>query len=88
MSNGNIALNSAAVRCKQHANKLILVGALGTFVLFFSAFDAAAETKIIFGAYSSDKPSAMVAQVQPTLNAISKKIAEMYGEKVTFRMQV
>ncbi len=88
MSNGNVALNSAAVRRKQHANKLALVGALGTFVLFFSAFDAAAETKIIFGAYSSDKPSAMVAQVQPTLIAISKKIAEIYGEKVTFRMQV
>ena len=49
---------------------------------------AAAEHEVVFGAYSSDKPSAMVAQVSPTLRALSKKILEMHGEKVTFRMQI
>ncbi len=88
MSNGNTALISAAVHRTKNAKKLTLVGALCAFVLSFGAFGAAAETKIVFGAYSSDKPSAMIAQVQPTLKAISKKIAEMYGVKVTFRMQI
>lgn len=79
---------SAAVRRMQRAKKPILVAALSTFVLSFSALDAAAETKIVFGAYSSDRPSALVAQIRPTLSAISKKIADMYGEKVTFHMQI
>ncbi|MCZ6495260.1 MAG: hypothetical protein O6924_03685 [Alphaproteobacteria bacterium] len=52
MSNGDAALNPSAVRRTQPGKIFTLVGALGTFVLFFSAFDAAAETKIIFGAYA------------------------------------
>ncbi len=79
---------SNALRRMRHANKVVRVGAICGLVLSFGAFDAAAETKIVFGAYSSDKPSAMIAQVQPTLDAISKNIAEIYGVKVTFRMQV
>jgi phosphonate transport system substrate-binding protein len=88
MSNGNAALIPAAVRRLRHAIKATFVGAACTLVLSFGAFEAAAETKVIFGAYSSDKPSAMITQVHPTLAAISKKIAEMYGDKVTFRMQI
>ncbi len=88
MSNGNAALKSGAVRRAKIIKKAMRLGALCTFILAFTVADAVAETKIVFGAYSSDKPSAMIAQVHPTLNAISKKIEEMFGEKVTFRMQI
>ena len=88
MSNGNAALIFTAGRRMKHAKKSMLVGVLSTFVLSFIAFNAAAETNLVFGAYSSDRPSEMVAQIQPTLNAISKKMVEMYGEKVTFHMQI
>jgi len=88
MNYGNAALISAAVRRVRQAKNAMRVGATCALVLAFGAVDAAAETKVIFGAYSSDKPSAMIAQVHPALAAISKKIAEMYGEKVTFRMQI
>lgn len=81
-------MKSAAVRRMQHVKNTIRVGTICALALTFGAFDASAETKVVFGAYSSDKPSAMIAQVHPTLAAISKKIAEMYGEKVTFRMQI
>ncbi len=88
MNNGGTALNSVALWHIQHARKSILVGVLSTLFLSFSAFDAAAEYKIVFGAYSSDRPSAMVAQIHPTLDAISKKMGELYGEKVTFNMRI
>jgi len=88
VSNGGAAMVFNALRCMRHANKVVRVGAICGLVLSFGAFDAAAETKIVFGAYSSDRPSAMVAQISPTLEALSKKIAEMYGVKVTFRMQI
>ena len=88
MNNGGGARVSNALRRMQHAKKAMRVGATCALVLSFSALDAAAEIKIVFGAYSSDRPSAMVTQVLPTLNAISKKIAEMYGAKVTFHMQI
>jgi phosphonate transport system substrate-binding protein len=87
MRYGNAAPISAADRRIKHAKKLTLVGILSTFVLSFISFDAAAETKIVFGAYSSDRPSEMVAQIHPTLDAISKKMSEMHDEKVTFHMQ-
>ncbi|MDX1482932.1 MAG: PhnD/SsuA/transferrin family substrate-binding protein [Alphaproteobacteria bacterium] len=88
MGNGNAALTSAVARRMRRAKYSAVTAVLGVSVLAFSAFGAAAETKIVFGAYSSDKPSAMIAQVHPTLDAIAKKMMEMYGEKVSFRMQI
>ena len=49
---------------------------------------AQAQISLVFGAYSSDKPSAMVAQVRPSLNIIAKKAGEIYGVEIEFRMQI
>ena len=49
---------------------------------------AQAELEVVFGTYSSDKPSAMVTQLRPTLNEVARKMSAMLGEEVVIRMQV
>ena len=49
---------------------------------------AAADISLVFGTYTSDKPSAMVAQIRPSLNLVSKTLARILGTKVKIRMQV
>lgn len=49
---------------------------------------AQAEVSLVFGAYASDKPSAMVSQIRPSLNIISRTASEIYGEEIVIRMQV
>ena len=50
--------------------------------------DAVAQVSLEFGVYASDKPSAMVTQLRPALNLISKATAEILGEEVKIRLQV
>lgn len=49
---------------------------------------ASAKVSVVFGTYSSDKPSAMVAQLRPTLDGIAKRMSEITGEEVEVRLQV
>ncbi len=57
----------------------VLVGAGGR---------AQAKLSLTFGAYTSDKPSAMVAQIRPSLNELAKDMGTILGEEVEIGMQV
>lgn len=55
-----------------------------------AALPAAAQAKvsITFGVYTSDKPSAMVQQLRPTLNLVERSIADALGEPVEIKLKV
>lgn len=65
---------------------------LGVFLALIAAqlppADAVARVSLVFGVYSSDKPSAMVTQLRPALNLISKLAGDILGEEVEIRLQV
>ncbi len=56
--------------------------------LLLGAVPAQAKLALSFGAYSSDKPSAMVAQIRPSLDVIAKEMSAILGEPVAITMQV
>lgn len=70
----------------KRVTKLICVLLLFPILLWSSA--AYAEVSLVFGVYTSDKPSAMVRQFRPSLNVIAKRAGEILGEDVKIRMQV
>lgn len=47
-----------------------------------------AKTQLTFGVYSSDKPSAMVQQLRPTLDRIERSLAANLGEEVEIKLAV
>lgn len=47
-----------------------------------------ADIKLNFGVYTADKPTAVVKQFRPVLNALSVKMTEILNEKVTIKIQV
>ncbi len=47
-----------------------------------------AKVTLVFGTYSADKPSAMVAQLRPSLNEIAQSMTSSLDEEVNIRMQV
>ncbi len=47
-----------------------------------------AKVSLVFGTYSSDKPSAMVAQLRPSLDNIAQSMEEILGEEVEISMKV
>lgn len=47
-----------------------------------------AKVSLVFGTYSSDKPSAMVAQLRPSLDDIARSMEEILGEEVEISMKV
>ncbi len=49
---------------------------------------ASAKVSVVFGTYSADKPSAMVAQLRPSLDGIAKRMSEIKGEEVEVHLQV
>lgn len=53
-----------------------------------SAVPANAEFTLAFGVYASDKPSAMVRQFRPILNALETSLTKLAGEPVRVRMQI
>ncbi len=54
------------------------------------ALPAKSQAKVLltFGVYTSDKPSAMVQQLRPTLNLMEQSIAADLGESVEIKLQV
>lgn len=52
------------------------------------ASSAQADVSLNFGLYTSDKPTAMIQQFRPILNALSKKMTTILGEKVKIKTQV
>ena len=65
----------------------LLVGALALSALAWSSA-ASAKVSLVFGTYSSDKPSAMVAQLRPSLDDISRTMETILGEEVEISMKV
>jgi len=61
----------------------MLAAASGT-----SVHDARAETVITFGVYASDKPSAMVAQIRPTLDVVERNLADILKDTVRIKLEV
>jgi ABC-type phosphate/phosphonate transport system substrate-binding protein len=49
---------------------------------------AHAALSLTFGVYTSDKPTAMVLQLRPTLNVLEKSLGKILGEPVKIRMRV
>jgi phosphonate transport system substrate-binding protein len=56
--------------------------------LVFVSSPAWAELNLVFGTYPSDKPSAMVQQLRPTLNLLEQSVGETLGDKVNIRLEV
>jgi len=58
--------------------------------LFGATWSSASWAKmtLVFGTYSSDKPSAMVAQLRPSLDDIAQSMTEILGEEVEISMKV
>lgn len=56
--------------------------------LVVQAPSAIADVTLVFGAYNSDKPSAMVEQLRPTLDLLAKTATEEMGEPVHVRLQI
>lgn len=65
----------------------LLAGALALSALAWSSA-AAAKVSLVFGTYSSDKPSAMVAQLRPSLDDITRSMETILGEEVEINMKV
>lgn len=57
-------------------------------LLSLISLPAAAEIKLTFGIYTSDKATAMVKQFRPVLNALESQIANKVGEPVQIKMQI
>jgi phosphonate transport system substrate-binding protein len=49
---------------------------------------AQAEIELTFGAYTSEKPSAVVRQLRPTLDEIAKRTTAILGERTEIRLKI
>jgi phosphonate transport system substrate-binding protein len=49
---------------------------------------ARAETDLVFGVYASDKPSAMVQQLRPTLDIVERGASVLLNDKVAIKLNV
>lgn len=59
-----------------------------TACVFFISTSARADIHLTFGVYASDKPTAMVEQIRPTLDLLEKSLSPNLEEPVTIKMQV
>jgi phosphonate transport system substrate-binding protein len=50
--------------------------------------ESQAKVLLTFGVYTSDKPSAMVTQLRPTLSLIEQSLSADFGEPVEIKLQV
>lgn len=66
----------------------IFRAAVIALALVASAGPALAETTLVFGVYTSDKPTSMVVQFRPLLDALEKNLSERMGTPVSIRMQI
>jgi len=65
------------------------LGVLAAACFLLTTFHRAyADVRLTFGVYTSDKPSAMVQQLRPTLDLLEQAVGQTLGEKVTIAMEV
>ncbi len=76
--------------CNFMTRRLFVIMFSAAFIAAFQLIPLSVQAKesLVFGVYSSDKPSAMVVQLRPTLNLISKLAGEFPGEEGEIRLQV
>lgn len=68
--------------------RISLIQLAAAIFVLVATVPAKAEISLAFGVYASDKPSAMVRQFRPILNALEKSLSELAGEPVKIRMQI
>lgn len=78
---------SLTVRTRTKMAGWFLACAVALFGVTWSSA-AWAKVSLVFGTYSSDKPSAMVAQLRPSLDDIAQSMAKILGEEVEINMKV
>lgn len=67
----------------------LLLAACGTLALAAGVVrPAAAEVRLVFGVYASDKPSAMVEQIRPTLDVIERNLSAELHDKARIELEV
>jgi phosphonate transport system substrate-binding protein len=64
------------------------MGILALFAFLQGASPADAKVTLVFGVYTSEKPSAMVRQMRPSLQALSKETSAVLGEEVEIKLDV
>jgi phosphonate transport system substrate-binding protein len=70
------------------AGRLLLIAATPFLAALLFPGAARADIALVFGAYASDKPSAMVEQLRPTLDLLELAMSERLGEPVTIKLRV
>ena len=81
------SINFSAIR--RPGSQLSLLGLiLAANIAGAALHDARAETVLTFGVYASDKPSAMVAQIRPTLDAVERNLSEILKDTVHIKLDV
>lgn len=70
----------------KHAARRLTAVLLAGLMLWPSALMA--HVTLVFGTYSADKPTAMVAQLRPSLNRIAHHLAQILGEDVEINMNI
>ncbi len=53
-----------------------------------TAVPAQAETTLVFGSYTSEQPSALVAQLRPAFDVVSRRMSADLADTVTIRIQI
>src|ERR1700730_16064199 len=66
----------------------LLLPAAAPFLAALLPGSARADIALRFGTYASDKPSAMVEQLRPTLDRLEQAMSERLGEPVTIKLRV
>ena len=65
-----------------------LMGLLALCFMLQGIPSADAKVTLVFGVYTSEKPSAMVRQMRPSLEALSKEASAALGEEVEIKLDV
>lgn len=65
-----------------------IAGLLACAFALFCASPVRAEIELVFGLYTSDKPSTMIRQFRPSLTALEQRLSTMLSEPVIIRTHV
>jgi phosphate/phosphite/phosphonate ABC transporter binding protein len=63
-------------------------GVLACVLTAIGAGPASADIQLVFGLYTSDKPSTMVQQFRPALNVLEERLTDLLSEPVKIRTRV
>src|SRR3954466_1991680 len=66
----------------------VLLACLALAGVGLAAGRAEAEINLVFGVYASDKPSAMVQQLRPTLDIVERSASALLADKVAIKLDV